>query len=157
MTAAETTEAELVRRASDGDGDAVAALLAAVRPGVVRYCRASLGHIGGAYNKVADAQRAALRSPSAAPMDTLPERADRTPGPEQRAIAADLARRLSGLLDRLSDTSREIVVLRVAVGLSAEEVGSVLGMSATAVRVAQCRALAQLRKLAPDVLNEVPV
>jgi hypothetical protein len=38
--------------------------------------------------------------------------------------------------------------LRVAVGMSAEETGSVLGMSAVAVRVAQHRALTKLRALA---------
>ena len=40
--------------------------------------------------------------------------------------------------------------------LSAEEVGGALGMSAGAVRVAQSRALAHLRTLAPSAFNEVP-
>jgi RNA polymerase sigma-70 factor (ECF subfamily) len=43
---------------------------------------------------------------------------------------------------------RELLVLRVAVGLSAEETGRAMGMSAGAVRVAQHRALARLRALA---------
>ena len=37
-----------------------------------------------------------------------------------------------------------------------DEVGSVLGMSAAAVRMAQSRALAHLRRLARDTLDEVP-
>ncbi|GII25430.1 RNA polymerase sigma factor ShbA [Planosporangium mesophilum] len=186
-------EAELVSRAASSDPVATAALLARLRPGVVRYCRAHLGRVGGAYttaddvaqevclamlgalpryrdegrpfaafvyriaaNKVADAQRAAMRHLSIAPVDALPDRPDLTPGPEQQAVATDDARRLSMLLGKLSATHREIIVLRVAVGLPAEEVGGVLGMSAAAVRMAQSRALAHLRTLAGDTLDEVP-
>jgi RNA polymerase sigma-70 factor (ECF subfamily) len=53
------------------------------------------------------------------PTDDLPDRADPTPGPEQQAISADLTRRLTRLLAHLSDTHRELIVLRVAVGLTA--------------------------------------
>jgi len=109
---------------------------------------------GIAAHKVVDAQRAALRGRST-PVDHLPDRPDSAPGPEQQAIASDLARRLSALLEHLSDRHRELIVLRVAVGLSAEEVGDVLGMSAPAVRVAQSRALARLRTLAGDMFDEV--
>jgi RNA polymerase sigma-70 factor, ECF subfamily len=42
------------------------------------------------------------------------------------------------------------MVMRIAVGLSAEETGRALGMSPGAVRVAQHRALARLRQQAPD-------
>ena len=105
---------------------------------------------------MADAQRAAIRDRAVTPVDTLVDRPDAAPGPEQQAIATDLARRLSRLLAHLSDTPREIIVLRVAVGLSAEEVGAVLGMSAAAVRVAQSRALARLRILARNTFDEVP-
>jgi RNA polymerase sigma-70 factor, ECF subfamily len=187
-----SAEAELVERAGNNDPDAVAALLAQVRPGVVRYCRARLGRIAGAFttaddvaqevclavlkalprfrdqgrpfsafvfgiaaHKVADALRSLYRGPAPAPLDSVTERPDPEPGPEQRALASDLARRLSALLAHLSDAHREIVVLRVAVGLSAEEVGTVLGMSAAAVRVTQSRALARLRTLAGNQFDEV--
>ena len=46
-------------------------------------------------------------------------------------------------------------MLRVAVGLTADEVGDVLGMTAAAVRVAQSRALARLRLLAGTLFDEV--
>jgi RNA polymerase sigma-70 factor (ECF subfamily) len=114
---------------------------------------------GIAAHKVADAQRALARHKVIA-VDTTTagsvlDRPDPAPGPEQQAVATDLARRLSTLLSKLTETQREIVVLRVAVGLSADEVGAVLGMSAAAVRVAQSRALARLRTLAGDRFNEV--
>jgi len=51
---------------------------------------------------------------------------------------------------RLDRHLRELVILRVVTGLSAEETGNVLGMSAGAVRVAQHRALARLRALAVE-------
>jgi RNA polymerase sigma-70 factor (ECF subfamily) len=113
---------------------------------------------GIAAHKVADAQRAALRDLAVAPDEVLHNRPDPAPGPEQRALSADLTRRLSRLLRHLSDVQREIIVLRVAVGLSADEVGAVLGMTAAAVRVAQSRALARLRTLAQahNVRDEVP-
>ena len=88
-------------------------------------------------------------------MDNVPERADARPGPEQLALAADLSRRLSYFLGELPETQREIIVLRVAVGLSAEEVGKVLGMSAAAVRVAQSRALHRLRTIASSLVDEM--
>jgi RNA polymerase sigma-70 factor, ECF subfamily len=184
-------ESELVDRAVRGDADATAALLTLVRPGVVRYCRAHLGRIGGRYttaddvsqevclavlrslpryrdqgrpfaafvygiaaHKIADAQRAAVRHLSV-PVDAIADEPDSSPGPEQHAIDSDQARRLSQLLALLSDQHREILVLRVAVGLSAEEVAGTLGMTAGAVRVAQSRALARLRTLAPTAF-EVP-
>ncbi|SCF14098.1 RNA polymerase sigma-70 factor, ECF subfamily [Micromonospora viridifaciens] len=108
-----------------------------------------------AARKVADAQRAAIRDSAVTPTDAPPEQPDGAPGPEARAVSTDLARRLSALLNRLPDGQREIVLLRVAVGLSAEEVGTIVGMSAAAVRMAQSRALARLRNLAGDALNEV--
>ncbi|MEV4481328.1 RNA polymerase sigma factor ShbA [Micromonospora coxensis] len=108
-----------------------------------------------AANKVADAQRAAVRDSAVDVTDTAPERPDGAPGPEQQAVAMDLARRLAALLHRLPDAQREIIILRVAVGLTAEEVGTILGMTAAAVRVAQSRALARLRTLAGNGLDEV--
>jgi RNA polymerase sigma-70 factor (ECF subfamily) len=110
---------------------------------------------GIAAHKIIDAQRAALRHPPVATTEALWERADTAPGPEERATANDLARQLDRLLRHLPDVHREIIVLRVAVGLPAEEVGEVLGISAGAVRVTQSRALARLRVLASGVLDEV--
>src|SRR3954469_24832602 len=49
-----TIEPELVRRAAAGDRAAAAALLADLRPRLVRYCRARLGRIGGAHTTADD-------------------------------------------------------------------------------------------------------
>jgi RNA polymerase sigma-70 factor (ECF subfamily) len=52
------------------------------------------------------------------------------------------------LLDGLPEKLREVLLLRVATGLTAEATGRTLGMSPGAVRVAQHRALTRLRELA---------
>jgi RNA polymerase sigma-70 factor (ECF subfamily) len=104
---------------------------------------------GIAAHKVADAQRQAMRAP--VPTDQLPDTIDDRPGPADQVVKADEAAKARDLLDLLPPAQRELLVLRVAVGLSAEETGDVLGMTPGAVRVAQHRALARLRVLAEEV------
>lgn len=100
-----------------------------------------------AAHKVADAHRAAYRD-RAVPTDVLPDEPDDAPGPEENAVRSDDAQRALALLGHLPEDQRELLLLRVAGGLSAEETGDVLGMSPGAVRVAQHRALTRLRAVA---------
>ncbi|MFI7588174.1 RNA polymerase sigma factor ShbA [Spongisporangium articulatum] len=100
-----------------------------------------------AANKVADAQRAAYRA--AIPQAELPEVVSTDRGPEEHAEAASDADQLRELLLQLPPAQRELLLLRVAAGLSAEETGRALGMTAGAVRVAQHRAMQKLRALLP--------
>ncbi len=173
----------LTARAVAGDREAAGALLAHLRPAVVRYCRVRLGRMSGSYDaaddvaqevclavltalpryrdqgrpfaafvfgiaahKVADAHRAAARRPL--PTAELPERPEPTAGPEDLAVASDEARRARALLAELPEQARELLLLRVVAGLSAEETADVLGMTPGAVRVAQHRALRRLRGMA---------
>jgi RNA polymerase sigma-70 factor (ECF subfamily) len=103
---------------------------------------------GIAAHKVADAQRQALRHP--VPIEQVPDIVDVGPGPADQVVKADEAEKARDLLDLLPPAQRELLILRVAVGLSAEETGRVLDMSPGAVRVAQHRALARLRVLAEE-------
>jgi RNA polymerase sigma-70 factor (ECF subfamily) len=103
---------------------------------------------GIASHKVADAMRSAARL--AIPTEDLPDGPDDRPGPEETAVACLEAERARALLARLPVNQRELLVLRVLSGLSAEETGHALGMSAGAVRVAQHRALARLRVIAVE-------
>jgi RNA polymerase sigma-70 factor (ECF subfamily) len=100
---------------------------------------------GIAARKVADALRALHRHPI--PTDDLPESPDDHPTPEDSAVLSSEIEAATALLNRLPDTLREIMLLRVAAGLSAQETGAALGMTAGAVRVAQHRALAKMRLL----------
>jgi RNA polymerase sigma-70 factor (ECF subfamily) len=75
----------------------------------------------------------------------VPERFSAEAGPEQLAIAGESAERMNRLLAVLPEKQREILILRVVVGMSAEETAEAVGSTAGAVRVAQHRALARLK------------
>jgi len=150
-------------------------VLRGLRPVIVRYCRARLSPhaaddvaqevclalmsamaarqvrpvtayaFGIASHKVADAMRAAGRL--AVPVADLPDVADDQPGPEETVIARWERERVRRVLAQLPRQQRHLLLLRVVSGLTAAETGEVLGMSAEAVRVAQHRALARMRKL----------
>ena len=99
---------------------------------------------GIAAHKVADAHRAAGRDLSY-PADSVPELRSLEAGPEQLAVEADSVAQMNELLEVLPDKQREILILRVVVGLSAEETATAVSTTPGAVRVAQHRALARLK------------
>jgi RNA polymerase sigma-70 factor (ECF subfamily) len=96
-----------------------------------------------AARKVADAQRSAVRAPQLT--DEIPDSVDLARGPAETAVHTEEARQAWALVAELPERMREIIVLRVAVGLSAQETADALGMTAGAVRVAQHRALQSMR------------
>ncbi|SFW70028.1 RNA polymerase sigma factor ShbA [Amycolatopsis australiensis] len=101
---------------------------------------------GIARQKVAAARKAAARQWDE-PAAELPDEPDWSTDPEHHALRRELNERMAQLLRRLPEKQREIVVLRVVVGLSAEETAAAVGSTPGAVRVAQHRALSQLRKV----------
>lgn len=169
MTRAEE-EAGLVLRAREGSHAALADLLTLYRSRILRFCIGRMGDVeaaedatqetlvamveavkrfrgdaatfstyvfGIASNKVSMAQRAGgRRAVPTADVDVLDQAVGEAPG---------LGGGRLSLLDDLSAREREILVLRIVEGMSAQEVGQILGLSAGAVRVAQHRALTALR------------
>jgi RNA polymerase sigma-70 factor (ECF subfamily) len=167
---------ELVALAQQGDREAVGLVLATVRPPVVRYCRSRL--IGSALSaddlaqeicltilttlpryrpgpflpfvygiaahQVGRALRTAARRRSE-PVADPPDTAAPAEGPEQHVLAD----RLDRMLATLPRKQREILLLRVVLGLSAEETATALRSTPGAVRVAQHRALTRLRRTLP--------
>ena len=101
---------------------------------------------GIAAHKVADAFRAIGRN-RAEPVAELPDVAVAANGPEQHALTAERSAALGALLAHLTPRQREVLVLRVAVGLSAEEAAQAIGSTTGTVRVTQHRALTRLRRL----------
>ncbi|MGU3431691.1 sigma-70 family RNA polymerase sigma factor [Actinomycetes bacterium M1A6_2h] len=99
---------------------------------------------GIAAHKVADAHRSASRNKSE-PMADVPDVMSTDQGPEQMALDSEAGRRMNALLATLPEKHREILVLRLVVGLSAEETAAAVGSTAGAVRVAQHRAIAKLK------------
>jgi len=110
---------------------------------------------GIAAHTVTDAFRAIGRNRSD-PVADLPDTPILSEGPEQRLLAAELAERLGHLLHKLTPRQREVLVLRIAVGLSAEETAQVVGSTPGAVRVTQHRALNRLRGVIGDPLEVDP-
>jgi RNA polymerase sigma-70 factor, ECF subfamily len=99
---------------------------------------------GIAAHKVADAHRAAGRNRSD-PTEVIPERLSLEAGPEQMALDSESSAQMNKLLAVLPEKQREILILRVVVGMSAEETAEAVGSTPGAVRVAQHRALARLK------------
>jgi RNA polymerase sigma-70 factor (ECF subfamily) len=106
---------------------------------------------GIAAHKVTDAFRAIGRN-RAEPVAELPDGPVTADGPEHRLLAAEMSARLGRLLGHLTPRQREVLVLRLAVGLSAEETAQAVRSTPGAVRVTQHRALGRLRKI---LLGEV--
>lgn len=100
---------------------------------------------GIASNKIKMSLRSSSRRPED-PYDQLPDRVSATPGPSEHAERNDELRQLLNRLDALPERHREILLMRVVAGLSAQEVADALGMKSGAVRVAQHRAMNVLRQ-----------
>ena len=66
--------------------------------------------------------------------------------PEELAIASDDARAVWKALEALPERQRQIIELRIA-GLTGDEIAEAMGMSLSAVKSAQFRAYATLRRL----------
>jgi RNA polymerase sigma-70 factor (ECF subfamily) len=98
-----------------------------------------------AHNQLANALRARGRHRST----SLDAMAELSAGDDPALLAgrAEEGRRLRGALGRLADDRRQVIVLRFVDGLSAREIGAVLGRSEGAVRVLQHRALRQMADL----------
>ncbi len=101
---------------------------------------------GIASHKVADAHRNAARN-RADLVPELPDTPELTEGPEAQVLQNEVTGRMAKLLHNLPERQREVLILRVVVGMSAEETAEAVGSTPGAVRVAQHRALSRLRNL----------
>ena len=86
--------------------------------------------------------------PPLLPRHPLPVDTDQCtfPKPEDHALHLESLGWARALLDLLPERQREILILRVVNGFSAEETAEALGSTPGAIRVAQHRALGQLRR-----------
>ena len=100
-----------------------------------------------AHRRMVDAHRRAARRPAIAATELTDARAGLAPSAEEVALLQDQARAVDALLEGLSDDQREVLLLRIVGGLSVKETAAVLGKGESAVKVAQHRALAALRRV----------
>nr|WP_296768339.1 RNA polymerase sigma factor ShbA [Rhodococcus sp. (in: high G+C Gram-positive bacteria)] len=99
---------------------------------------------GIAAHKLADAGRkAALRRSYS--LELVIEEPFTDESPEDLAIEGEFRSHAQALMETLPPRHRKIILMRVVWGMTAPETGRALGMSAGAVRVAQHRAMNQLR------------
>lgn len=182
MTEPTTDLGPVAKAAGAGDQEAIATLLAAIQPKVVRYCRARINsarqgyasaddvaqdvllavftalpsyrETGGTFlafafgiaaHKVADFHRKRRRDRSTA-LAEIPELTDDGDSPEQAVLQAELRHMTQELLSTLPDAHQEILVHRVIGEMTSEQVAELLSSTPGAVRVAQHRALAKLRR-----------
>ena len=118
-------------------------LMAEVRPAVTRYCRARLG----AVERAADLARTVCRTILAKAPATADEAVITAFVYRTAAAAVDAAEPggLPAQLAQLPPTEREVLVLRVAVGLSLERTAAALGASPDVVLRVQHHAMQLLR------------
>ena len=100
---------------------------------------------GIAAHKIADVHRAAARDRSQ-PTPETPDVMLTEEDPEQITLRRELVERTGRLLGTLTPRQRDILVMRIVLGLSAQETANMVGTTADAVRVAQHRALNRLRR-----------
>lgn len=111
---------------------------------------------GIAAHKVSDAVRAASRERSDLWGD-VPDTRLSHDEPEKQALRTELSTALGTLLGRLQERHREVLVLRIVLGLSSHETARCLGTTPGAVRVTQHRALGRLRCLLDADRGLVPL
>lgn len=107
---------------------------------------------GVAVHQVADARRVGGHR-RRAPAGELSEVPPVVPRPERGLSWWEAGAAPGGLLEVLPAYQREIVVLRVVVGLSVRQTAQALGCDAGTVRVAQHRAMARLRAAIAETLE----
>jgi RNA polymerase sigma-70 factor, ECF subfamily len=165
-------DCELLAALSRGQRGALARILSLVRPLAYRYTRARLSVLGVPLEMTDELAEQALvalvrKLPTYQYRDGQPflqfvylvlkAEVGEAGGKQRRhrphlghllaeREAEPIATRLAMLLELLPEKQQELLVLRIVVGLSAEETATALGMTAGAVRVTQHRALSRLRK-----------
>lgn len=97
-----------------------------------------------ASTRIADYHRKKSRNKSEAIDDYL---ADKKPLPEENLLASQEQDRVREALTELSADDQQLLILRFVERKSHDDVAEIIGKSATAVRVAQHRALKRLAKL----------
>lgn len=129
-------------------------VLSQIRPVIVRYCRARIGRRRRSFG-IADAVATRILQAvlGALPVNRKPLLAlvygvavamvDEAIVDKPTRVGSDAL--VPWLLEELPWDQREILVLRVAVGLTAEQTAEAMGYTAAAVRIAQHRALSRMR------------
>ncbi len=100
-----------------------------------------------AHNAVIDFYRTKKQN---APLDEITSLPASDPLPDEQYDSLFMARALRRSLQRLTETQRDVVTMKLIDGMNTEEIAAKLGKSAGAVRALQMRALQALAKILKD-------
>jgi RNA polymerase sigma factor (sigma-70 family) len=101
-----------------------------------------------AHHQLLDARRRGGRTPTLVAVDDRAEVVvERGPGVEEQVEALSGWRDALALVDQLTESQREVVLLRVVGGLSLDEVARIVGKQPNAVKQLQHRAIGALQRL----------
>jgi RNA polymerase sigma-70 factor, ECF subfamily len=103
-----------------------------------------------AHHDLSDYRRKQARSPGLAPLEDHLDEAAAAAGaidPEELAIERLEGTRVMAALQQLSPDQREVLLLRVAAGLTAPEVAAIVGKTTGAVKALQHRGVASLARV----------
>jgi RNA polymerase sigma-70 factor (ECF subfamily) len=136
----------LMRSADDVAQDVCMAVVSALRTYQPKGLSFRAFVYGIAAHKVTDAFRAMDRNRTE-PVAELPDTPVTADGPEHQVLAAERSAHVRALLAHLTPRQREVLVLRLALGMSAEETAQAVQSTSGSVRVTQHRALLRLRRI----------
>jgi RNA polymerase sigma-70 factor (ECF subfamily) len=135
--------------AEDVAQEACVSLLAALP----KFDRAVSGFLAFAYgiasHKVVDHFRRCGRDRTVTSAELI-DSVDSADGPDVQSELFDQSRRIAVLLRQLNERQRDVLAMRVVVGMTSAETAAVMGMTPVAVRVTQRRALILLRAAVAD-------
>ena len=106
-----------------------------------------------ARNRLIDERRRRTRRPDVPQAHEHLDRTDAAMGPEDHAVAGASTEEVRRILAGLPEPQREVLLLRIVGGLSAEEAARVLGKRPGAVRALQHRAVKTLRAQLGDTFG----
>jgi RNA polymerase sigma-70 factor (ECF subfamily) len=111
-------------------------------------------HIRAQKRDVRKERRLAIALPDRSSMELADRLSGAFTSPSRRLLRAELRQQVRQALDRLSDSQREVLVLRYLEQLSTAEAAAVLGISEGTIKSRLVRALESLRALLDDELLE---
>lgn len=92
----------------------------------------------------------ARRRRDVVPISDAIEQRDHASDPERRAVAADEQARVADAVSRLPDKQRDVILMRFSGGLSISETAHALGISGSAAKSLQFRAMKSLQEALRD-------
>ena len=130
----------------DDAGELTAVVFERALSAIPRYRSTGSGIVAWLIRIARNAAVDAGRRASAVPLvEDLPD-GRRANAPEERVLADEAATSLIATINGLPDIQREAIALRYAAGLTAREIGNVLGKSDQATQKLLSRALATIRE-----------